>query len=163
MRNLTVLKEGWRFGKSRDAALEPVTLPHTWNAADGQDGGNDYYRGTCWYRRELTQEALAGDCVYRELNGAAHTCEVYLNGEKLCHHEGGYSTFRVELTEKLRESNLLEISVSNEDSDRVYPQKADFTFYGGLYREVRLISVPKEHFELAKDGTPGIKVTTIVD
>ena len=163
MRNLTVLKEGWRFGKSRGAALEPVTLPHTWNAADGQDGGNDYYRGTCWYRRELTQEELAGDCVYLELNGTAHTCEVFLNGEKLCHHEGGYSTFRVELTGKVREANLLEISVSNEDSDHVYPQKADFTFYGGLYREVRLIAVPRDHFELVKDGTPGIKVTPIVD
>ena len=163
MRKITVLKEGWRFGRSRDAALEAVSLPHTWNAIDGQDGGNDYYRGTCWYARELSAEETAGDCVFLELNGAAHTCEVYLNGEKLCHHEGGYSTFRAELTGKLRDKNLLEISVSNEDNDRVYPQKADFTFYGGLYREVRLISVPGEHFELLRDGTPGIKVTPIVD
>ena len=163
MREITVLKEGWRFGKSRDAALEVVSLPHTWNAVDGQDGGNDYYRGTCWYARELSAREAAGDTVFLELNGAAHTCEVYLNGEKLCHHEGGYSAFRVELTGKLRDRNLLEISVSNEDSDHVYPQKADFTFYGGLYREVRLISVPKEHFELVKDGTPGIKVTPIVN
>ena len=163
MRKITVLKEGWRFGKSRDAASEIITLPHTWNAVDGQDGGNDYYRGTCWYQRELTKEELAGDCVCLEVNGAAHTCEVYLNGEKLCRHEGGYSAFRVELTGKGKESNLLEISVSNEDSDRVYPQKADFTFYGGLYREVRLIAAPKEHFELLRDGTPGIKVTPIVD
>ena len=163
MRKITVLKEGWRFGKSRDAAREAVSLPHTWNAIDGQDGGNDYYRGTCWYARELSAEETAGDCVFLELNGAAHTCEVFLNGEKLCHHEGGYSTFRAELTGKLRDKNLLEISVSNEDNDRVYPQKADFTFYGGLYREVRLISVPGEHFELLRDGTPGIKVTPIVD
>ena len=163
MRKITVLKEGWRFGKSRDAALEAVSLPHTWNAVDGQDGGNDYYRGTCWYCRELTKEELSGDCIFLELNGAAHTCEVFLNGEKLCHHEGGYSAFRVELTGMLRDRNLLEISVSNEDSDHVYPQKADFTFYGGLYREVRLISVPREHFELLRDGTPGIKVTPIVD
>ena len=163
MREITVLKEGWRFGKSRNAALEAVSLPHTWNAVDGQDGGNDYYRGTCWYARELSAWEAAGDTVFLELNGAAHTCEVYLNGEKLCHHEGGYSAFRVELTGKLRDRNLLEISVSNEDSDHVYPQKADFTFYGGLYREVRLISVPREHFELLRDGTPGIKVTPIVD
>ena len=121
MRKITVLKEGWRFGRSRDAALEAVSLPHTWNAIDGQDGGNDYYRGTCWYARELSAEETAGDCVFLELNGAAHTCEVYLNGEKLCHHEGGYSTFRAELTGKLRDKNLLEISVSNEDNDRVYP------------------------------------------
>ena len=163
MRKTTVFKEGWRFGKSRDAAREAVSLPHTWNAMDGQDGGNDYYRGTCWYAREVSAEEAAGAAVFLELNGAAHTCEVFLNGEKLCHHEGGYSAFRVELTGKLRESNTLEISVSNEDSDRVYPQKADFTFYGGLYREVKLIAVPKEHFELLRDGTPGIKVTPIVD
>ena len=163
MRKITELKEGWRFGRSRDAALEAVSLPHTWNAIDGQDGGNDYYRGTCWYARELSVQETAGDAVFLELNGAAHTCEVYLNGEKLCHHEGGYSAFRAELTGKLRDKNLLEISVSNEDNDHVYPQKADFTFYGGLYREVRLISVPGEHFELLRDGTPGIKVTPIVD
>ena len=163
MRKITVLRDGWRFGKSRDAALEPVSLPHTWNDVDGQDGGNDYYRGTCWYARELSVQETAGDAVFLELNGAAHTCGVFLNGEKLCHHEGGYSAFRVELTGKLRDKNLLEISVSNEDNDRVYPQKADFTFYGGLYREVRLITVPGEHFELLRDGTPGIKVTPIVD
>ena len=163
MRKITVLKEGWRFGKSRDAVLEAVSLPHTWNALDGQDGGNDYYRGTCWYARELSAPEASGGAVFLELNGAAHTCEVYLNGEKLCLHEGGYSAFRVELTGKLQESNVLEISVSNEDSDHVYPQKADFTFYGGLYREVMLISVPGEHFELLRDGTPGIKVTPVVD
>ena len=112
---------------------------------DGQDGVN--ITAHLLVRGGSAEEA-AGAAVFLELNGAAHTCEVFLNGEKLCHHEGGYSAFRVELTGKLRESNTLEISVSNEDSDRVYPQKADFTFYGGLYREVKLIAVPKEHFVL---------------
>ena len=163
MRKITVLKRGWQFGRSRDADKEDVSLPHTWNAIDGQDGGNDYYRGTCWYRRELSPEETDGECVFLELNGAAFICEVFLNGEKLCHHEGGYSTFRVDLTGRLQDRNLLEISVSNEENDHVYPQKADFTFYGGLYREVRLISVPREHFELLRDGTPGIKVTPRVD
>ena len=170
MRNITTLSEGWRFVKNADSALdaaaqtgEAVRLPHTWNAADGQDGGNDYHRGTCWYVRELNAEETAGDCVYLELNGAAMTAEVYLNGEKLARHEGGYSAFRVELTAKLAEKNILAVSASNEDNTTVYPQKADFTFYGGLYRDVKLISVPAEHFELVKDGTPGIKVTPVVD
>ncbi|MGO5203101.1 glycoside hydrolase family 2 TIM barrel-domain containing protein [Bilifractor sp. LCP21S3_F8] len=159
------MTDGWRFGKSRDAMIENVTLPHTWNAVDGQDGGNDYYRGTCWYMRELTEEETAGERLFLEINGAANTCEVWLNGERLTHHEGGYSTFRVELSGKLQKQkkNLLEISVSNEENSTVYPQKADFTFYGGLYRSVNLISVPEEHFELLKDGTPGIKVTPVVD
>ncbi len=163
MRKITVLKEGWRFGRSRNELSERVTLPHTWNAADGQDGGNDYYRGTCWYVRELSAEETAGERLFLEVNGAAMTAEVYLNGEKLARHEGGYSCFRVELTEKRKEKNLLEISVSNEENTTVYPQKADFTFYGGLYREVKLISVPAEHFELLRDGTPGIRVTPAVD
>ena len=163
MRKITVLKEGWRFGKSRDAAREAISLPHTWNAIDGQDGGNDYHRGTCWYVRELTAEELAGDCVFLEINGAAMSADVYFNGRQLAHHDGGYSAFRVELTGERAEKNLLEIAVSNGENDTVYPQKADFTFYGGLYREVKLISVPAHHFELVKDGTPGIKVTPIVD
>ena len=172
MRKTKVLSSGWRFLKAAlpvETVLqyreqgEQISLPHTWNAVDGQDGGNDYHRGTCWYVRELTAEELNGEHVFLEINGAAMTAEVYLNGNKLARHEGGYSAFRVELTGHLADTNVLAISVSNEDSSAVYPQKADFTFYGGLYREVRLISVPKEHFELVKDGTPGIKVTPIVD
>ena len=172
MRKITTLTEGWHFLKNAVSAQEAytaaargetVTLPHTWNAVDGQDGGNDYHRGICWYVRELAKDEIAGDRLFLELNGAAHTCEVYLNGEKLCRHEGGYSTFRVELTEKLGEKNTLAISVDNGSNDYVYPQKADFTFYGGLYRTVNLIAVPAEHFELLKDGTPGIKVTPVVD
>ena len=172
MRKITTLSEGWRFLKAAmpvETAMayadrgEAVSLPHTWNAVDGQDGGNDYYRGTCWYVRELSAQECAGERLFLELDGAAHTCEVYLNGEKLARHEGGYSRFRVELTGKLGEQNTLAISVDNSDNDHVYPQKADFTFYGGLYRAVRLIAVPAEHFELLKDGASGIKVTPVVD
>ena len=172
MRKITVLKDGWTFLK---AALSPeqalaafgqgecVSLPHTWNAADGQDGGNDYHRGLCWYVRELTEAELSGECVFLEINGAAMSADVYFNGRHLAHHAGGYSAFRADLTGERAERNILAVAVSNEDNDTVYPQKADFTFYGGLYREVRLISVPKEHFELLRDGTPGIKVTPVVD
>ncbi len=172
MRKITKLNEGWRFLKAAipaESAVqyaargEAVTLPHTWNAVDGQDGGNDYHRGLCWYVRELTAEETAGERLFLEINGAAHTAEVWFNGKRLARHEGGYSTFRVELTGELREKNLLAISVSNEDTVSVYPQKADFTFYGGLYRDVNLIAVPAEHFELLRDGTPGIKVTPDVD
>ncbi len=172
MRKITGLRDGWRFlkaGLSPEQAVaraehgEAVTLPHTWNALDGQDGGNDYHRGRCWYVRELTEEEISGERLFLEVTGAAMTSEVYLNGSLLARHEGGYSTFRTELTGHLGERNVLALSVENGDNDRVYPQKADFTFYGGLYREVNLISVPERHFELLKDGTPGIKVTPKVD
>ena len=172
MRKITNIDRCWRFLKHDmpvEAAVqyaargEAVTLPHTWNALDGQDGGNDYHRGACWYVRELTAEECEGERLFLEVNGAGHTAEVFLNGKKLCRHEGGYSTFRVELTGELAEKNVLAISVDNSDNQIVYPQKADFTFYGGLYRDVNLIAVPEEHFELLKDGTPGIKVTPVVD
>ena len=172
MRKTTILRDGWKFLKAdipHEQAMayaeqgEQVSLPHTWNAVDGQDGGNDYHRGLCWYVRELTQDELQGAHVFLEVNGAAHTAEVWFNGRLLTRHEGGYSTFRTELTGAVQDRNILAISVTNADSDHVYPQKADFTFYGGLYREVRLICVPDEHFELLRDGTPGIKVTPVVD
>ncbi|MBP3520222.1 MAG: glycoside hydrolase family 2 protein [Oscillospiraceae bacterium] len=171
MRTIIPLNTEWTFIKTApgplEAALaagEPVTLPHTWNAVDGQDGGNDYYRGTCWYVRQLKRPALdKGGEAWLEFAGAAYTAEVYLNGEKLIRHEGGFSTFRVNVTDLLQETNTLVLSVDNGDNDRVYPQKADFTFYGGLYREARLICVPKLHFDLACHGTSGIKVTPEVD
>ena len=142
---------------------EAITLPHTWNAVDGQDGGNDYYRGTCWYTLALAKPAIpAGGKAILQLDGAAMTAVVYLNGEKLAEHKGGYSTFRVDLTEHLKEENLLAISVDNSDNDTVYPQKADFTFYGGIYRDVTLHIVPAEHFALPANGAPALKVTPIV-
>ena len=164
MRKIIPIHDNWLFSKRNTGDVaETVTLPHTWNAVDGQDGGNDYYRGTCDYTRQLTKPATnPGDEVWLEFLGAAHTCEVMLNGEKICRHEGGYSTFRVKL-ENLKENNTLVVSVDNSDNDRVYPQKADFTFYGGLYRGVNLIVVPASHFELGYCGTPGIKVTPVVN
>ena len=142
---------------------EAITLPHTWNAVDGQDGGNDYYRGTCWYTLALAKPAIpAGGKAILQLDGAAMTAVVYLNGEKLAEHKGGYSTFRVDLTEHLKEENLLAISVDNSDNDTVYPQKADFTFYGGIYRDVTLHIVPAEHFALPANGAPALKVAPIV-
>ncbi len=147
---------------SRDGAgiWEAVTLPHTWNAKDGQDGGNDYYRGTCMYAKTFPMPEHADkDRVILEFSGAAMTAEVYLNGTRLARHEGGYSAFRVDITDGLKDDNLLCVCVENGVNTRVYPQKADFTFYGGIYRKVRLITVPACHFELLKDGTPGMKVT----
>lgn len=167
MRKILNFNNSWRFCKTADIPTElpdweEVTLPHTWNALDGQDGGNDYWRGTAMYCKNFEKPALEGRAVL-EFLGAAMTADVYVNGKHLAHHEGGYSTFRVDITDVLEETNLVCVAVDNSVNDRVYPQKADFTFYGGLYRSVNLITVPENHFELCKDGTPGIKVTPIVN
>ena len=167
MRNILKINEGWRFTRENSGVPtclqgESVSLPHTWNAIDGQDGKNDYYRGTCWYTKELDVTCGVDEEMWLEFRGAAMTAEVYLNGEKLTHHEGGYSTFRVNITDHLSEKNLLAVSVDNGKNRAVYPQKADFTFYGGIYRDVYLLTVPRQHFELAYCGTPAIKVTPVV-
>ena len=169
MRKIISFNEDWLFHKPGEAAA-PVTLPHTWNAVDGQDGGNDYWRGTATYEKCFRQadvgalhEAPAGSRVFLAFDGVAMTADVTLNGKLLAHHEGGYATFRVDITDALEAENRLTVSVDNSANDRVYPQMADFTFYGGIYRDVSLIVVPAQHFELVKDGTPGIKVTPVVD
>ena len=159
MRYITNFNSDWEFSLHSDDNWEKVTLPHTWNNLDGQDGGNDYYRGKCTYRKTIHKKDLPlGEEHYLEINGANLSSVVYLNGEKLKSHDGGYSTYRVRLKD-LRDENILEVTVDNSPSDRVYPQTADFTFYGGLYRDVRLISLPSSHFSLENLGTPGIKAT----
>ena len=170
MRNVMSLNEGWLFAKTDQVpselpdCWEEIRLPHTWNAEDGQDGGNDYWRGTAMYCRSLERPAMEPEGkAFLEVCGAANIAEIYLNGVLLARHEGGYSTFRAELTDALKEQNLLCIRVDNGENDFVYPQKADFTFYGGLYRNVSLITTSQAHFELEQDGTPGIRVTPIVD
>lgn len=170
-RQLMRLEDNWLFVKSAENAFaaaaasgEKITLPHTWNAADGQDGGNDYYRGTCYYVKNLHSPRLqAGEQAYLEFQGAAMITDIYVNNQLLAHHEGGYSAFRVNITDVLSEENTIVAAVNNEDNSTCYPQKADFTFYGGLYRMVNLIVVPAVHFALDYCGTPGIKVTPQVD
>ena len=138
MSKTILLNTGWTFTK--EGHDEPVTLPHTWNAIDGQDGGNDYYRGTCCYTRTLEKPELPdGGRAVLQFDGVAMTAVVSLNGEKVAEHKGGYSTFRVDITDALHDgANELMVSVDNSDNDTVYPQKADFTFYGGIYRDVTL-------------------------
>ena len=164
MRNIIDLNKNWLFVKdTADISArtgEMIDLPHTWNASDGHDGGNDYFRGSSLYVKTLKKAELpASDRYYLEICGANSSADVYLGGEKLAHHDGGYSTFRVDLTEALTDECELAIVVDNSANNTVYPQMADFTFYGGLYRNVKLICVNESHFDLEYYGAPGIKVT----
>ena len=172
MRNILSLNHKWSFSKAATAVptdidnkWDFVNLPHSWNAIDGQDGGNDYFRGTAYYAKKLNKEDIpAGEQYYLELCGANSSADVYVNGKHLAHHDGGYSTWRVNVTEALVEiDNMIVVAVDNAANDRVYPQMADFTFYGGLYRNVNLIAVPASHFDLDYYGGPGIKVTPVVN
>ena len=167
MRKIISLNENWEFIKNYGAEAQEeavtISLPHTWNNIDGIDGGNDYFRGTCAYKKVLKASELEkADKYFLEINGANSSCDVYANENKLFHHDGGYSTFRVDLTPYLNENCDLTVVVDNAPNDFVYPQMADFTFYGGLYRNVNLIAVSNSHFDLEYYGAPGIKITPIV-
>ncbi len=171
MRQIISLNRKWAFSKEAQGLpteIDPkwnfVNLPHTWNAIDGQDGGNDYYRGAAYYAKRVTKAELPeAERYYLELRGANASADVYLNGKCLAHHDGGYSTWRVDLSRVLEAENLLVIAVDNSKSEKVYPQMADFTFYGGLYRDVNLIAVPESHFDLEYFGGPGIRVTPVME
>ncbi len=171
MRKIILINEEWKFIKENVKTEEVLTvpgqavnLPHTWNDVDGQDGGNDYYRGTCWYGKKFAKPVLnQGDQVYLEFRGVNSTAVVWANNAKLLQHDGGYSTFRVNITETLKDVNELVVSVDNSPNDSVYPQKADFTFYGGIYRDVYMVIVPASHFDMDYYGGGGLQITSEIN
>ncbi|MBP3441442.1 MAG: glycoside hydrolase family 2 protein [Clostridia bacterium] len=166
MRTVTKINQGWAVSLEEKnvpsvypANWEVLDLPYTWNGKDGQDGGNDYYRGKGYFAKELAASDFdANDEHYLQFDGVNSSAEVYFNGKKIAEHHGGYSTFRAKVDD-IKDKNLLVVVADNSANDRVYPQTADFTFYGGIYRDVKIIGVNKNHFDLDYYGAPGIKVT----
>lgn len=163
MRKTVNLNQQWLF-TGHDGKEIGVNVPHTWNNIDGQDGGNDYWRGTCVYRKNFPKpEFEADERVYLEFRGVNASAKVELNGQLVGIHDGGYSTFRWDVTDLLKEENHLTVHADNSRNDRVYPQKADFTFYGGIYRDVLLVIVNKDHFDMDTWGGPGLKITSTLE
>lgn len=160
MRRRQKLMDRWKF-TGPDGTVSEVQLPHTWNNVDGQDGGNDYWRGTCRYERDFDMPEFKKDeeLVYLEFQGVNASAKVFINGTPVCSHDGGYSTFRADITKFLAEKNHLTVEADNSVNDRVYPQKADFTFYGGIYRDVNLLIVNHCHFDLDYYGDSGLRIT----
>ena len=160
MRSIAKLMQDWQF-TGPDGKTTLVELPHTWNAKDGQDGGNDYWRGTCTYSTTFAAPAFdaASQEVWLQFEGVNSSAKVLLNGRNICTHDGGYSTFRVHVSDLLAKDNQLTVEVDNSINDRVYPQKADFTFYGGIYRDISMMVVSKNHIALGHFGDTGVKIT----
>lgn len=168
MKQVISINDNWRFVKdcaevftSLPADAEIIDLPHTWNGIDGQDGGSDYWRGVSCYAKTVGR--FPGKRVYAEVLAASSSARLYVNGTEIISHDGGYSLFRADITESLtEEENLLAILVDNGPNDRVYPQTADFTFYGGLYRGVNLIVADDSHFALDYHGGNGLTFSSEV-
>ena len=168
MRNIINLNADWLFKKDTTDVkandCEAINLPHSWNAEDGMDGGNDYFRGSCLYKKVLKKAELpAADLYYLEFRGTNSSADLFVNGECKAHHDGGYSTWRVNITDALTENTEIALIVDNSINETVYPQMADFTFYGGVYRDVNLICVNDAHFDLDYYGGPGFMITPTVD
>ena len=158
MRRTYCINDYWTFVK--EGIEEKVNLPHTWNAKDGQTGPAPYYRGECLYKKEFVKpESDRGEEVYIEFRGVNSSARVMINGKEAGRHDGGYSTFRVNITDKLEPDNIMEVYVNNSPNDRVYPQKADFTFYGGIYRDVYMIITDSVHFDMDDHGGNGFYIT----
>lgn len=157
MRKIININRNWTFIKQEESTA--VDLPHTWNGSDGQDGGNDYYRGTCVYKKSILKADLPdGEVFYLQFDGVNSSAKVFFNGKEIAVHHGGYSSFRARL-ENIQNENEIKVEVDNAPNDFVYPQQADFTFYGGIYRDVSIIGAAREHFDLDYNGAPGIMVT----
>lgn len=160
MRKITNINQGWDFTK--DGITQKISLPHTWNGLDGQGAEETYYRGRCVYERVIP--SFDGR-VYLEINGANTVCEVFINGVYIGSHENGYSMFRFEITDFINsDMNVIRIIVDNSENEYLYPQMADFTFYGGIYRDVNIISdVDRSHFSLLDMSRSGIYITPKAD
>lgn len=160
MREIRNINDCWQFSKDGNE-WQNVSLPHTWNGIDGQDGGNDYYRGKCSYKKTIDAADMVGDELYAKFYAVNSSAEVFFDGKKISEHHGGYSAFTVKLPSKKGE---LLVTADNSPNDTVYPQQADFTFYGGIYRDVELICVPQRHFtgELHVTAIPKEDVAEII-
>ena len=174
MRTIENVMEGWLFKKTEeipnvlpaDESWDRINLPHTYNAFDGQDGGNDYYKGKAVYVKRLERPLVSPDSEFiLSFGGVNSVARVYIDGEFVQEHRGGYSRFRVNITRffENKKSVVLAVEADNTNSSDVYPQMADFTFYGGIYRDVSLISVPKTRFDIEYYAGNGVAVASKLD
>jgi len=166
-RESTLLDSDWRFKLGdvtnaekpdfNDSDWQAVSVPHNWGWAEAQQG-KDYYRGPGWYRRELDLKPEAGKRYFLRFGAASLVADVYLNGEKLGEHRGGFGAFCFEITTNLSTTgtNLLAVRVSNASEPDIAPLSGDFPVYGGLYRPVHLIVTGEENFTLTDHGSPGV-------
>lgn len=178
-RNMLNINSGWKFILEKnigdastvpaipqkafdDSAWEQVSVPHTWNNLDGQDGGGDYYRGSGWYRKSvhLSSGDYSKKQVFIEIGAANRVADVYVNGQFVGNHKGGYSAFRFDITDriKLDEDNVIAVKVNNQDNNMM-PKSGDFTFHGGMYRDVSILSTDKVHIDAMDYASSGVYLT----
>ncbi|MGF7148000.1 beta-galactosidase [Sphingomonas zeicaulis] len=174
------LATGWRFVKQdapgaerpdfNDQGWTRVTVPHTYNAEDSGIGGSKargepegaYYRGPAWYRLTIDHKPEANTRYLLHFGGVTLKADVYLNGQLLGRHAGGYAAFRFDATSALKPgANLLAVRVDNARNTSISPLNGDFNVFGGLYRAVKLIATPDLHIDRLDHAGPGVAARTL--
>lgn len=164
------INDSWKFLKGEctaaaDSAFNDkewmdIHLPHTWNTDAYTE--KDYYRGTGWYRRQINlPQDWKGKQIFLKLDAASKAATIYINGKNIGEHAGGYTacTFNITPFLTIGMSNTLAVRVDNARLD-IPPISGDFTFFGGIYRDVWLTAVPNQHFNLTNHGSDGIFIST---
>jgi beta-galactosidase len=167
------INDNWRFSENDPAGAEKratadadwkiVNIPHTWNERDAFDDTPDYRRGAGWYRKELSlSSALKNKRIFLYFEGANQTAEVYVNEKFVGRHIGGYSAFSFDVTDfvNFTEANLVAVKVDNSFNPDIPPLTADFTFYGGIYRDVWLLATDSVHLKVTDFASPGVQIST---
>ncbi len=167
------LNDNWEFlngnadGAERtsfdDADWQKISVPHTWNREDAFDDEPGYRRGIGWYRRELVlPQHLSGKRLFLYFEAANHTAEVFLNEQRAGSHYGGYTAFAIDVTDLVRfdRANVIAVRVDNALDNNKPPINGDFTMYGGIYRDVWLISTENIHFSVTDHASSGVRIET---
>ncbi len=168
------LDSGWRFVQQDvpgaqaanfdDSSWTSLNLPHTWDISHGQDGpGTAYYRGIGWYRTHYTVDnSYAGRHFFLKFDGAFLVTDVYVNGNLLGEHQGGFAAFVFDATPYLTVGgdNVIAVKVNNAANANIPPLAADFTFWGGIYRDVHLLVTDPVQISPLDYGSPGVYLTT---
>lgn len=137
----------------------PVDIPHTWNKVDGTSGDREYYRGAADYRKSITiPENLSNKRLFLRFDGVGTAADVFINGDWVGSHLGGYSAFCFEITSKVafgKENEIL-VKVSNAYRTDLAPLEGDFVVYGGIYRPVNLLIAETSCITPLDYASPGV-------
>lgn len=169
-REIKTINDGWYFIRqdipnaseiqTNINEWELVSIPHSWNTDSYIT--KDYYKGTSWYRKNLfIPETDKEKKIFIKFEAANQVCTVYINGKLAGEHKGGYTAFTFDITSlcKFGQDNLISIKVDNSTRD-IPPISADFTFFGGIYRDIWLITTPKQHLDMLNYGSGGLFIDT---
>lgn len=123
-----------------------LNVPGDWNS---QMEKLYYYEGTVWYKRSFDFNIDENKKTFLHFGAVNYEAQVYLNGEKIGSHIGGFTPFQFDVTGKLRaKDNFLIVKVDNKRKREAIPTiNTDWWNYGGITRSVHLVSVPKNHIQ----------------